>query len=457
LPDASDASGDPPSADTRPGAVVPALVLNVGRLVLHHGGVGIIRSLGRMGVPVYATVEHRWTPAAVSRYLAGAFVWDTRGLEATRFLAGMRLIGKQINRRAVLIPTGDDAAILIAEHAAELREWFIIPRQPPSVPRSVANKRELYRLCEKAGVACPKSVFPTCADDVRRFAVTARFPVIVKAAEAWELPVGGRSTVLAVTPEKLLAIYEATDERRRSNLIIQEFIDPLRGADWFFHGYRNDESDLCIGFTGRKHRSYPPLCGPTTLGRSVTNLELRRQAEVLLQTLSYGGIVDMDFRFDGGDSRYKLLDFNPRIGAQFRLFETEAGIDVARALYLDMTGQGVPSAEPVDDRVFIAELHDIAASVGYSYRGLLTGCEWRRSLQGRREFAWFHHDDLRPFFMMGVHLVLRVAARFLRLRPSPPDPTSEPRYSGQPLRETDAGPPHRPRRPRADLKIGNAS
>src|SRR5262249_20758068 len=114
--DLPDASQVPPPAD----GLVPALVLNVGRLVLHHRGVGIIRSLGRMGVPAYATVENRWPPAAVSRYLAGAFVWDTRRLDTARFLAGMQLIGKQLDRPTVLIPTGDDAAILIAEHADEL-------------------------------------------------------------------------------------------------------------------------------------------------------------------------------------------------------------------------------------------------------------------------------------------------------------------------------------------------
>ena len=48
---------------------VPALILKVGQYPLHSGGVGAIRTLGRMGVPVYATAEDRFTPAAVSRVL----------------------------------------------------------------------------------------------------------------------------------------------------------------------------------------------------------------------------------------------------------------------------------------------------------------------------------------------------------------------------------------------------
>jgi hypothetical protein len=34
------------------------------------------------------------------------------------------------------------------------------------------------------------------------------------------------------------------------------------------------------------------------------------------------------------------LDFNPRVGAQFRLFEDDAGSDVVRALHLDLASSG---------------------------------------------------------------------------------------------------------------------
>ncbi len=61
--------------------------------------------------------------------------------------------------------------------------------------------------------------------------------------------------------------------------------------------------------------------------------------------LGFRGIVDLDLRFDPRDAQYKLLDFNPRLGAQFRLFTTGTGVDVARAAYLDLTGQPVAAGE----------------------------------------------------------------------------------------------------------------
>jgi D-aspartate ligase len=398
-------------------ATVPALVLKIGRYVLHdHGGLGVIRSLGRLGVPVYGVLEDRFTPAAVSRYLTGAFVWDTRGLDTRWLLDGMATIAERLNRPAVVIPTDDVAAIFIAEEAATLQRWFLLPPQQPMLPRTLANKRELYLLCKKIGVACPEAVFPSSIDDVKEFLESAALPVMVKATERH--PESERTTWIARTPEQVYAIYRRAESQRGPTLMLQEYIAPADGEDWFYHGYRNIRSSYCIGFTGRKLRSHPPFAGPTTLGRAVVNEPLRQQAEALLQAISYSGITDLDYRLDKRNGRYMLLDFNPRIGAQFRLFEGHGGVDVARALYLDLTGRSVPTPGPLEGRTFIVEPYDLLASFGYLRRGGLSLREWRRSLTGVRELAWFSRDDPFPFVMMCVRLLLRVVERALRMKPT---------------------------------------
>ena len=113
--------------------------------------------------------------------------------------------------------------------------------------------------------------------------------------------------------------------------------------------------------------------------------------------LSYSGIADLDYRLDKRDGQYKLLDFNPRIGAQFRVFEDLAGIDVVRALYLDLNGKRLPGSRQPKTRTFIVELHDFAASITYLKRHALSVNEWWKSLQGTRELAWFSADDPLPF------------------------------------------------------------
>src|SRR5205823_5374763 len=95
---------------------VPLLVLKVGSYVRGHGAMGAIRSLGRAGVPVYAVTEDAYTPAAVSRYTTQRIVAPTTGLEGREYLLDRVVsIARSVGSRAVVLPTDDEAALLVAE------------------------------------------------------------------------------------------------------------------------------------------------------------------------------------------------------------------------------------------------------------------------------------------------------------------------------------------------------
>jgi D-aspartate ligase len=387
---------------------VAAVVVKLRHSVIHHGGLGAIRSLGRLGIPVYAVYEGRLAPPATSRYLSGGFVWEPTG-EAEVLFEGLKAFVERLGNPAVLVPTDDAAALFIAEHAAELADRFLFPRPPAGLPRTLASKRELYQLCNRLGVPCPRAVAPTSRAEVEAFLEGAVFPVVVKGAEPWLLPVGAgvRSTSIVHTPDGLLELYRKVEDHQATALLFQEYIPPRAGQDWFVHGYCDDASACLVGFTGRKLRSYPAHAGPTSLGSWEPNEELLRQAKELFRAISYRGIMDLDYRLDLRDGRYKLLDFNPRLGAQFRLFEDDMGIDVVRAMHLDVTGRPVPAGKPLAGRRFVVENHDPLAGLAYRRSGELTLGEWGRSLAGVREAAWFAADDMRPFLAVGARALLR--------------------------------------------------
>ena len=404
-------SFDPPHLDT----AVPVLLLKVSRNAIQHGAVGAIRTLGRLGVPVYAVVEDPFAPAARSRYLAGAFIPDDWAKWQDAPLAGLEDIGKNLRRKAILVPTEDLASVFIAEHSESLEKWFVFPRPPSDLPRRLANKTELYPLCAKIGVPCPETAFPSHIDDVRAFLERAVFPVVVKAPGLRRLPRCIPSVSIARTPGELLALYQRAEDAGIPDLILQEYIPEACGEDWIYHGYTNPENGCRIGFTGKKLRSYPPFRGVTTLGATLPNHVLSRQTERLLDAISYAGIMDIDYRFDKRDGRYKLLDFNPRVGANFRLFEDRAGLDVVRALHLDLTGRSIGPLRPYTHRTFKLGPYDLLATFGYLRSGDLTFRTWWRSRKGRRkERAWFHWDDPVPFFLMCARLSLRTMGRFLQ-------------------------------------------
>lgn len=138
----------------------------------------------------------------------------------------------------------------------------------------------------------------------------------------------------------------------------------------------------------------------TSLGICLRNETVDAASRDFLRRVGYRGIVDMGWRFDERDGRYKLLDVNPRLGWTFRLFVGTDGMDVARALYFDLTGQPVPASEARDGRKWIVEDLDLATSVQNWRAGRLSLKEWLRSFRGVEETAWLALDDPRPFLKL---------------------------------------------------------
>lgn len=411
--------------DTR----TPVLILNVGTYPYNQSSVGIARSLGRIGIPVYLVQKDSFIPAGGSRYLAGKFVWTTSGLHVDRFLEGMAAIGKTLGCRTILIPTGDLAAILVAENARALSPWFTFAQPPPTLPRSVSSKRRLYQLCRRLGIPCPQTHFPSSRSEVVDLAGRMQFPVIVKGIEPWLLPSGIASTSIVTKREPLIELFDTMSRQSATtSLMVQEMIPSETAEDWIVHGYWDSSGKAARVFTGTKLRSFPAFAGFTTLARCVDNDRLRGEATALLSALDYRGVVDLDYRFDGRDGQYKLLDFNPRIGAQFRLFEDDSGLDVARALHLDLTGRPLPPGQQIEGRTFVSEIYDAAAAWRYFRCGRLTAAEWLGSIRRIDETGWFAADDSVPFLLLCLRMLFRRAPRLLPLSRPPRCDEEPPRF-----------------------------
>jgi predicted ATP-grasp superfamily ATP-dependent carboligase len=379
---------------------IPALILKIGHYPLHSGGVGAIRTLGRLGVPVYATAEDRLTPAAVSRYCTGTFRWRTTGHEdPADLVGGLAEIGQRIGRKAVAVPVDDEAAVLLAEHADVLSEYFLFPRMAdPGLVRKLASKHELSALCQEHGFPVPAWAFAATGEEVAAFAATARFPVVVKNAAPWvrrRAPAVAGTTVVGSAAE---LIELASSTRETPALLLQEYIPHQVAEDWIVHLYCDADANCRVLFTGVKTGSWPPNTGATASGIAVPNPALSHQVERFCKAVGFHGIADLDVRFDRRDQQYKLVDFNPRMGNQFRLFETPAGIDVIRAQYLDLTGEPVPPGDQINGRRIVVEHINRLSRLGERGSGYRTPSAPGHATE--TELAWLAPDDPLPFLAM---------------------------------------------------------
>jgi D-aspartate ligase len=392
-------------------ATTPVVVLKS----IAHGGLGVVRSLGRLGINAYTIEADAWTPAFYSRYNQGAVRLDIETAPAERALYELERLAKRLGVPSVIIPSTDYAAIFLADHYGRLQRSFIFLEQSPELLRKLYSKREMYYLAKQHGVFTAETSFPLCRQDVLTFLETATFPLVLKAIDGTRLDARcGKKMFIVNSANELLDLYDALEDPRTPNLMLQEYIAGVDDSVWMFNAYFNRNSECLIAHTGKKLRQCPAFSGYTSLGVCMRNDVVHETATRFLRGLNYSGLVDIDFRYDARDRTYKMLDVNPRLGATFRLFVAENDLDLARAYYLDMTGQRVPPASVKEGRKWIVGDLDFASSLRYYKCGQLKPIEWLASLRGIEDSAFFAIDDPIPFFVRVASDIRDISKRIVR-------------------------------------------
>lgn len=391
-----------------------------------------------------------------SRYLHAVHPGPPEGLDPEApeaLLECLTGVSERIGRPAVLIAMDDLSAIAVSRVAPMLTDRFRIPHQPDNLPARVADKAELSRLCARWDIPHPETVIPASGTEAAEAAWRLGLPVIAKWSRPWLLPAGTglRSTTLVHAAAEARRLYERAEEAG-SRLLLQRFLPAGPDTDWFFHGaFGRGGHPLIVG-SGRKEMSWPVRTGLTAVGRWLPDPAVEEAGLRLAERLAYQGILDLDFRRDERGV-FRLVDFNPRPGAQFRLFTDSAGLDVVRAMYLDLTGQRVPEPSGGPGRIFVAENYALLSAVrsrslprrapapvpatpsgaGPASAPASASASASASVDGgaaqpgravralprrervRVEAAWFAADDLMPFLAMLAAFLGRGAGKAARV------------------------------------------
>jgi D-aspartate ligase len=382
-----------------------------------HGPLGITRSLGRLGVPVYNADFDALAPSFFSAYSRGKFHVRCSYDAPLKLAETLRACAEAIGQRCILIPTSDDATLFVAEQAGSLRESFIFPERSPELVHSLCSKKLMYFLARKHQVPTPETSFPQCRRDVLEFMERATFPVMLKAIHGSRLAQStGKKMFIVRTKSELLDTYDRTEDPTAPNLMIQEYIPGGDDVVWMFNGYFDRDSECLLSFTGKKIRQCPVHTGATSLGICLENQSVDQVTRRFMREIGYRGILDIGYRFDARDGLYKVLDINPRIGATFRLFVGERGMDVSRALYYDLTGGSVQPDHAHAGRKWLAEDLDLVSTVDYLRERSITLKQWWSSSRGIEECAYLAADDFMPILPLclgrAAELSRRIYAHF---------------------------------------------
>lgn len=391
---------------------VPALLLTIGPHEWDYGALATVRSLGRVGVPVYAAVSDLAMPAVRSRYLTEALDWPTTGSEPpAALIEHVREMCRHIGSPVVAIAGDDETAVLLARYRADLVPLILGPPVSPDLPGRLASKGGLAQLCRESDTPTPQSVAPDSWEELSDFVESATFPLVIKNPDPFSrltTPAVSRTTQVS-DPAALRGALAAW--RPGEPLLVQEFIPDDVSEDWYVEAVFDADSRPVVTFSGRKLRAFPEATGVGTLSESVVNTRLIEQAQAFAARIGYVGVCDMDWRLDRRDRTYKLLDFNPRRGAQFRLFQSTARVDVVRALHLMLTGRQVPKGRQIEGVRHVVGLQDQRAFLAQRRQGRTAYPIVQRFGSER---SWWSWDDPEPAwaFVSGMGLWRRAARRW---------------------------------------------
>lgn len=373
-------------------------------------GLGVARTLGRLGVPIALLYTHADAAAARSRYVSARSVWNPFD-DPSAAVEMLRRTVAPLGGDAGLIPTDDTMAVWVDRHGPELRDaGFRFAQQPRGLVERLVSKSAMREVATELAIPTPAVEVPDDWDEAFEMAERIDVPVVVKKRE----PAEGSSTPSVEIVQDRASLRRALERRAETeacNVLFQEFIPGGPSSVWMCNAYFDDTSSLVFGATARKIRQWRPYTGWTTLGVCEPNFDVQELTERLAKGTGYRGVIDIGFRFDARDGRYLLLDVNPRVGATFRLFAAPDGTDVVRAMYRDLVGEEPSRATVRAGRRWMVETHDLASSVAHMRDGSLSVGGWLSSLRGVEEVAVFAPDDPLPFAVSVASLAKGRGAR----------------------------------------------
>jgi predicted ATP-grasp superfamily ATP-dependent carboligase len=402
-----------PSA-RRTGTTSPAVEPQIaGAVVLgsDYRGLGVVRSLGRRGIPVWVLTGGDDVLAAKSRYALRHFPLEGESDdEHCAFLVD--LVDRHRLEGWVLFPTADESAALIGRAHEQLRARYTLTTPSWQMLRWAYDKRLTYRLAESLALPYPRTWAAASAAEAA--ALDLEFPVIVKPAVKEELN--------ALTVAKGWPADNRDQLRERFSeaaalvdpelLMIQEVV-PGSGEEQLSYAALCDRGRPLASVAARRTRQYPPDFGrASTYVETIEAPEVAKLSERFLAEIEFDGLVEVEFKRDPRDGELKLLDVNPRVWGWHSLCQ-RAGVDFPYLAYKLARSEPVPRTHPQAGVRWLRLSTDLPTSLKEIVRGNLKVGPYLRTIFSPHESAIFARDDPRPA-LSELPMLVRTFIRRLR-------------------------------------------
>ncbi len=370
---------------------------------MSYSGLGIVRSLGRQGIPVYALDPNPKQIGMNSRYCQSKICPSVESNE-NEHIEYLISLSKTLGEKPVLFPTGDNTVLCYAKYENILEDFFLFTGPQHSTIEKLTTKDALYRTAVEFNVPVPVTYIPNSLSEVREIATKISYPCIIKPvrSDSWHREsirkiLGGWGKVIVISKSSELLSFYSRIAVYDPNVIISEVI-PGDDSDLFYFVFYISKTHKVLGhFAGRKLRLNPIHFGSASFVESVYEEELERISIKFLKDIGYNGLGGMEFKLDSRDGKFKLIEFNTRFGL-WDVLGTRCGVNLAYIAYCDTIGKRVSSNLSYRTGIkWLSTSLDFNAFLDYRKEGSISLLGWLRSTLGKKQWAVFAWDDIIPF------------------------------------------------------------
>lgn len=290
-----------------------------------------IRSFVRRGTDVVVFDHDRDSPGFYMRGISGGKIAPDPRKKPHDFVNFLLQLGREYPGYALL--TNDDFYNqIIAENAEELKKDLSILIPEEEINAIASDKSETVNAALKYGLPVPETYHFTDNFDN----MNIDFPLIIK-------PRGGSRGQYVIKSRGELVSTLSIIGNCSEDYIAQEWIPGNVRNLCTFGTIFDENSEPKAIFTARRlsvMQSKQIHQGITTYLVSERIPELIEPSINFLKRIKWQGIAELEYKFDERDSKFKLLEINPRIWSWTRL-PAACGVDFAKIYYDLLCGKNV--------------------------------------------------------------------------------------------------------------------
>ena len=373
-------------------ARTPAVIAGSGLSAL-----GVMRSLGRAGIPFYNLNAQRDYVASSRWHRPAPWGMLDDAQPLADYLEQLPL------DRAVLFTTNDDRVREASTLDATLTARFPASIASAETIDTLLDKLAFARVLAEQAIPHPRTFESKDLDNVPDDVFAHSF---LKPRHSLAFNRHYKTKGLRI------ASRDEARERLRQlradgfDVILQEYIPGDASAHYFVDGFIDRHGIACGRFARQRIRMYPPHFGnsssmisvdPKTVEAAVQNVDR------LLAHLRYRGIFSAELKLDPRDGLFKLLEVNCRPW-WFNGFAADCGVDVTLMAYDDALGREVGRvAAYAHDVKLVSTFNDLRACRPHLLRAA-------KFWLGARD-AMFSRDDPMPFFHHAAEQLQRLLRR----------------------------------------------